>query len=163
MPADVQIRELTWTNTGVDKTGSDVYFKFADDTNSDSNDPIPIPVSGSAYSYTKQFQLYINNTPMSQITNLKAYTSGTNNLGTGYHLQYDTQSSWSANVNTNISGTDLFTATSSSPINLGAGPYTSVGYIGSILRIQAYVDSTATPTMPAPTVFAQLTFAYDEQ
>ena len=159
MAADVQIHELTGSGAGVDKTGSTVRFKSADETSVDTNNRLQVPSSGNNYSYTKQLQAYFNTAPDTDIQDMEAYTDGSNDFGTGVGVQYDVQTSFQTNVNTDIAGTDLFGATSGSPISLGAGPFTSTGYKGDILRAQMSVADTASQgTLSAET----LTLAYTE-
>ena len=66
------------------------------------------------------------------------------------------------NINTTISGTDLFTKTSGAVVDLDAvntGPHTGTGYKGDHIRMQMSITSTASQgTLIAET----LTFAYDE-
>lgn len=158
MAATVQIHEMTSASTGVDKTNGTVRFKSADETTVDTNNRLQIPGSGNTYSYTKQLQFYFATAPSVDIQNLKAYSSGTNPW-TGVTVQYDVQTGFSTNVNTDIAGTDLFTATSAAPIDLGVGPHTGTGYKGNILRLQMVVSSTASSgTLTAET----LTLSYDE-
>jgi len=162
MAADVQIHEMTGATTGVDKTNGTVRFKSADETTVDTNNRLQIPTSGTNYSYTKQLRFYFNTPPDTDIQDLEAYSDGNNDFGDGIGVQYDTSGAFSANVNTNINGTDLFTATSSSPIDMdanNAGPHTGTGYKGDFLRLQMTVASNAQPgTLNAET----LTFAYKE-
>jgi hypothetical protein len=160
--ATVQIHEMTGTTTGVDKTSGTVRFKSADETSVDTNNRVQIPGSGTTYSYTKMLRFYFSTGPSTDITNLRAYSDGSNGFGTGVGVQYTSTGSWAANVNTNISGTDLFTKTSGAVIDLdvtNTGPHTSTGYKGDFLRLQLTVADTAGPgQLTAET----LTFAYDE-
>lgn len=162
MAATVQIHEMSALSTGVDKTSSTVRFKSADENTVDTTNRLQIPAAATDYSYTKQLRFYFSVGPSVDITNLRAYTDGANGFGTGVTVEYDLSGTWSANVDTDITGTDLFTATSGSPADLDAintGPHTSTGYKGDLLRMQMHVASTASPgTLTAET----LTFAYDE-
>lgn len=162
MAADVQIHEMTGASAGVNKTSSTVRFKSADETSVDTNNRLQIPSSGTSYSYTKTLRFYFATAPSVDIQNLRAYSDGANSFGTGIGVQYTTSGSWAANVNTDIAGTDLFTKTSASPIDMDTinpGPHTGTGYKGDFLRLQMTVASTASPgTLTAET----LTFAYDE-
>lgn len=163
MAADVQIHEMTAATTGVDKTSSTVRFKSADETSVDTNNRLQVPSTGNTtYSYTKQLRFYFNTAPSTDIQDLEAYSDGSNDFGTGIGVQYDTSGSFTTNVNTDISGTDLFTKTSSSPIDMDAvntGPHTGTGYKGDFLRLQMTVEDTAEAgTLTAET----LTFAYTE-
>ena len=51
-------------------------FKTADDATIDLNNPIPIPPSGTKYSYWKQIYLYCGTQPATQVDNIKFYTDG---------------------------------------------------------------------------------------
>jgi hypothetical protein len=163
MAATVQIHEMTALAAGVDKTSGTVRFKTADDQTVDTNARMQVPAAGTNYSYTKQLRFYFSSGPSVDIQNLRAYSDGSNTFGTGVGVQYSLPGiTWGANINTNISGTDLFTKTSGSPIDLDAvstGPHTGTGYKGDLLRLQMTVASTASPgTLTAET----LTLAYDE-
>ncbi len=146
MPADVQVHELTGAGAGTDKTSGTVRFRANDATTVDTNNRLQVPPSGMTYSYTKQTQFKFETAPSVDIQNLRTYSDGANSFGTGIGVQYDVQGSFAANINTNIAGTDLFTKTSGSPIDLDAintGPHTGTGYKGDILRMQMTVASTA--------------------
>jgi len=162
MAATVQIHEMTASDTGTDKTDGTVRFKSADETSVDTNNRLTIPTSGTDYSYTKQLQLNVTVAPDTDLQDLEAYSDGGNGFGTGVGVQYDTDGSFSANVDTDISGTDLFTADSGSPIDMDAtntGPHTGTGYQGDLLRLQMTIADTAEQgTLTAET----LTFAYTE-
>ena len=162
MAADVQIHEMTGNSAGVNKTSGTVRFKSANETSVDANNRLQIPASGTTYSYTKQLRFYFNTAPSVDIRNLRAYTDGTNNFGTDVGVQYTLSSAFSANVNTNISGTNIFTKTAGSPISMDAlntGPHTSTGYKGDFLRIQMSITSSS---VPGQLTAETLTFAYDE-
>lgn len=57
-------------------------FKTADDGNIDTNNPIPIPASGTNYSFWKHVYLKCVGGSFTQINNVKFYTGGTG-FGTG--------------------------------------------------------------------------------
>jgi len=162
MAATVQIHEMTATDTGTDKTDGTVRFKSADNTTVDTNNRLTVPESGTNYSYTKQLQLNVTVAPDTDLQDLEAYSDGSNGFGTGIGVQYDVQSSFQSQQNTDISGTDLFTADSGSPIDMDAnntGPHTGTGYQGDILRLQMTVADTASQgSLSAET----LTFSYTE-
>ena len=165
MAADVQIREMSAATTGVDKTSGTIRFKSADENTVDTNNRLQIPGAGTDYSYTKQLRVYFNTAPSVDIQNLRAYSDGGSGFGTGVGVQYDVPAGGLGsfpNVDTDIAGTDLFTKTSGSPIDLDAintGPHTGTGYKGDILRLQMTVASTASSGQLAAET---LTVAYDE-
>lgn len=164
MAATVQIHEMTAAAAGVDKTSGTIRFKAANDTNVDTNDRLQIPTGATIYSYTKHARFYFSTGPSVDIQNLRCYTDG-GGFGTGIAVQYDIPGGGLGtfpNINTNISGTDLFTKTSGSAVDLDAintGPHTGTGYKGDHIRMQMSVANTASPgQLTAET----LTFAYDE-
>jgi hypothetical protein len=163
MAAIVQIHEMSALATGVNKTTGTVRFKAADNATVDTADRLQIPAAGSIYSYTKQLRFYFDTAPSTDITNLRAYSDGSSGFGTGVSVGYaNAGNTFSANVNTDISGTDLFTANSTAPIDLdvtNTGPHTSTGYKGDLLKLQMAVASTAGPGALSEET---LTFAYDE-
>lgn len=56
-------------------------FKTADDATIDTNNPLPVPSSGTTYSYWKQVYLFCSTAPSTQIDNVKFYTDGSSNWG----------------------------------------------------------------------------------
>ena len=162
MAATVKIYEMTADAAGVDKTSETVRFKSADETTVDTTNRLQIPAADTDYSYTKQLRVNVTVAPSVDIQNLEAYTDGANGFGTGVGVQYDVSGSFEANVDTDISGTDLFTKTSGSPIDLdaiNAGPHTGTGYKGDFLRLQMSIGSTASPGSLTP---EDLTISFDE-
>jgi hypothetical protein len=102
MAATVLIEEMTASTTGVDKTSSTVRFKSADETSVDTNNRISIPAASTTYSYTKQLRFHVTVAPSTDISNLRAYSDGSNSYGTGVGLQYTLSGTFASNVNTNI-------------------------------------------------------------
>lgn len=61
------------TDNGSNKT----RFKQADNPNIDGSNPIPVPASGSNYSYWKHMYLFVATTAdMTQVNNVKFYSDG---------------------------------------------------------------------------------------
>ncbi len=163
MSASVEILEMTATNSGVDKTSGTVRFKSADETATGTTNRLQIPTSTTStnYSYTKSLQFYFATAPSVDIQNLRAYTDGTNNYGTGVAAQYDMHTQWATNTNANIAGADLFTAKATQPIDMdvtNVGPHTGTGLHGDALRIQMAITGTASPGTLSAEV---LTMAWD--
>jgi len=164
MAATVQIHEVTATNTGGDKTSDTVRFKSADETTVDTTNRLQIPAAGSDYSYTKQLRAYVSVAPDTDLTNLQAYSDGNNDFGTGVGVQYDVVQTFGANVDTDISGTDLFTKTAGAAIDMDSNDTQhtdgdSPDYWGDNLRLQMTVANTASPGALSTET---LTFSYDE-
>lgn len=165
MAATVLIREKNGAGeTATDKTSGTIRMKNADNATVDLVNPLVIPASpGFDYSWEKWLRLHIGGTgPSSQITNLKFYTDGANNLGTGVELYAKAVASYATPAEgTAITGyTNAFTYTSGAPLSLGAGPFSSINTdMGSYLVLLARVAETATQGLTASET---LTFAYDE-
>lgn len=71
------------TQQNVDSlTPVNIRFKTADDATIDTNNPIPIPTSGTKYSYWKQIYMKCATAPSTKVDNVKFYTDGSN-FGTG--------------------------------------------------------------------------------
>lgn len=163
MAATVQIWEMTADTQGVDKTSDTVRFKSADETSVDSSNRLQIPGAGTDYSYTKQLRANITGAPTVDCTNLRAYTDGSNDFGTGVGVQYDTQQTFQTQTDADISGSDLFAETAGSPVDMDqtndTTGKTDTGAYGDHLRLQMTVANTASPGALTPET---LTFAYDE-
>lgn len=127
-----------------------------------TTNPVKIPTAGTNYSYWGSFRIQVtSNTGSSTIDNLKFYTDGTNNFGTGisgvvasasgYVQATGTQGTTgdelttSSYSNLNEAPSDAFGYTSGSPLSLttsGTGT-SSTGFIGDYVVYQIQVDSTA--------------------
>jgi hypothetical protein len=97
----------------------------------------------------------------SQITNIVAFSDGSNGLGTGIGIFAKATASYAqpTQASATTGYTDLFTYTSGSPLSLGAGPFTSTGEKGDHLVMMMTVADTASGGM-TPT--ETLTVAWDE-
>lgn len=167
MAATIQIHELTTdADTGVDKTSGTVRFKNANNSSVDSNDPMVVPGAGTDHSFVKKLRAYMEVPPDTSVSNLQWYSDGANGFGTGITCTYvNLGVTFGTQNETDHAGTDLFSATSGSPINgdaTDAGPFVPADdntYIGDILELQLHVASTATNgTLSAET----LTLSWDE-
>lgn len=156
----VELHEYTATDTGVDKTADTIRFKSAVNTNVDTADRLTIPAADTDYSYTKQVRLYCSAAASVSLENVAAYSDGSNDFGTGVEIFYDTAAEWVAEIDTDISGTDLFTKTDGATIDMGGSDLTATtGYFGDVLRLQMHITSTASPGALSPET---LTLSYDE-
>lgn len=166
MAATVQIISLHGatgsTETQVD--GGSMRFKVADNDTADANNPIPIPPSGTNYSYIKQIRFKTTVAPDNLINNLQVYSDGSSGMGTGVSVTTKTYGSGSyinpaTQGTTQLSGTsDLFGYTSGSSLAV-TGSTSTTGLFGDIIAMQMGVASTATQgTTPSETV----TFQFDE-
>lgn len=171
------------TSTNTDPLGPpNVRFKYADDALIDSNDPIPIPPSGTKYSRWKSLYLKCTGAPNTQVDNVQFYTDGSN-FGTGITVrvgqQFPTKNSGSNTgyrvatpVDTAIlnnyagisSVADAFTYTSGSTlvgpsISEAGAKITTTNQFTNYLILQMEVISTASPGNLTDETF---TLQYDE-
>lgn len=160
---------------------AELRFKQADDATIDSNDPMPIPTSGTEFSRWKQIYLVCTTAPDTQVDNVRFFTDGSN-FGTGITVRAGDQFPLKADlVNTGYdvsdanavmtthtditSSTEVFANfTAGSPL---AGPTISeagaiidaINETTNYLVLQMEVISTASPGNLADETF---TFRYDE-
>jgi hypothetical protein len=176
MAATVQIREKNGAGqTATDKTSGTVRFKDADNSTVDLNNPLIVPGSGQEYSFEKWLRLHIASGTFTQISNLRAYTDGSNGYGTGiklWHALDGTYSTPAVPTESNdppqhdaVGMTDFFAKTSGSPADLDAintGPFDSTGLpkdIGDYLVLVVEVEPTASQGLKTAET---ITFAWDE-
>jgi hypothetical protein len=146
MAATVRIVQKNGAGATATDASGGIRFKNADNATVDLANPMVKPTSGSDFSYEKWLRLEVTGGTYSQITNIKAYSDGTNSLGTGVLLWAKAVTSYStpAEATATTGYTNFFTYTSGSPLSLGAGPYTSTGEKGDHLVMMCEVQSTAT-------------------
>jgi len=163
-----------------------IRFKTSDDATIDSINPVPIPPSGTNYSFINSIYMRCTTAPDTQVDNVKFYTDGTG-YGTGITLNVGDQfpiktsaSNAGYDVATGTIGTtglemtvehgdvtsvtDAFTFTVGSPltgpsINEDSSVINAIGETTNYLILQAAVISTATPGNKTDET---LTFQYDE-
>lgn len=165
MVATVQILENnTVSQTTTDKTSGTIRFKTADNATVDTVAPMVVPSGSPNYSFEKWLQLNVTVAPATNITNLRAYSDGTNSFGTGVALSAKAVSAFVTPVlGTTLSGfTDFFTYTSASSLTTAASSattFTGTGAKGYFLVMVMQVSSTATQgALSAET----LTWSFDE-
>jgi hypothetical protein len=162
MAATVQIIEKTGAGgTPTDKTSGTVRFKNADNATVDLVNPMVVPPSGTDYSFEKWLRFNVSGGTYTQITNVKAYSDGSNGMGTGVGLYAKAVTSFAtpAEATSTAGYTDFFSYTSGSALTLGAGPYTSTGEKADHLVMMCTVASTASGGV---TSSETLTMAWDE-
>lgn len=146
--------------TATDKTSGVVRFKNADDAVVDLNNPMVIPATGSDWSFEKWLRLNVSGI-FTQISNLKFYTDGTSGFGTGVNTWAKSSATYTtpAELTSSTGYLDAFGYTSAAPLDIGVGPYTVAGDIGSYVVLGLEVQSTASQgTLASETI----TFSYDE-
>jgi hypothetical protein len=180
MAATVTIRRWTGASGGPTKTditgiNSRANAEDAHSTAGTTN-PVRIPDAGSNYSYWVTTRLSCDVTPAGTINNLRWYSDGNNNLGTGVTCVGAVGSNYVQATGTQgTSGTELtqgnhagldeapanvFTYTSGSPKSLtGSISNPNTGDFGQFFVYQVAVASTAGPGATASETF---TWQYDE-
>lgn len=162
MAATVQIIEKNGAGgTATDKTSGNVRFKKADNSTVDLVNPLVKPSSGNDFSFEKWLRLNVTGGTYSAISNIRAYSDGSNGLGTGVSLYGKAVASFAtpAQATATTGYTDFFTYTSGSSLSLGAGPFTGTGEKGDHLVMMMMIDNTVAGGLtPSET----LTLAWDE-
>jgi hypothetical protein len=162
MAATVQIVEKNGAGaTATDKTSGTIRFKNADSATVDTSNPMTVPGAGTDYSFEKWVIFKVASGTYTEITNIEAYSDGSNGLGTGVGVYAKAVTTYATPAEaTSTSGyTDFFTYTSGSPLTLGAGPYTSTGEKGDHLVMIMTVGTSASG---GATANETLTIAWDE-
>lgn len=181
MPATVIINRATGIGpTLTDISSSNTVVNIADSHQSTaigSSNPIPIPVVGVSNSFWCCTRLQCTVAPSGTINNIRWYTDGANNFGTGISCIGDSASSYLQATGSTIVapyGTPLnqtnyptlasvtpgsvFAFTPSSPKAI-TGSTTTTGEFGHYFVYQIVVDTSAAP---GPTNQETFTWAYDE-
>jgi len=145
--------------------------------NTDVTNPCVKPESGTNYSWWKTTALEAESAPTTYINNVKLYSDGSNDLGTGMGVKVATASSYvqatgDAETGTQLTmanhaglaaePTDLFAFTSGSPMTVpieGGGNHTGTGRITDFVVMQMDIADTAEGGQKGP---EQLTYRYDE-
>ncbi len=146
--ATVTIRRWTGSSGGPTKTDitSANTVANAQDTHeataSSSSNPIQIPAAGTNYSYWVTTQLSVDaNGDSHTIDNVKWYTDGSNNLGTGITCKVNTASGYIQATGTSGTTGDLLNTTNHT--NLAGATSDSFGYTsGSPLSVTGTTSST---------------------
>lgn len=175
------------TEQNVDALGPpNIRFKTADDATIDTNNPIPIPSSGTKYSYWKQVYMKCATAPSTKCDNIKFYTDG-GGFGTGItvkvgtetptknstpsHAGYeiatgtpgDTGNEMVASHASLTGSSDAFSFTSASPKSVSISETSSqidaIGEMTNYLIFQMEVISTASPGNLTDETW---TYKYDE-
>lgn len=178
MAATVTIRRWTGTTGSpvkTDITGINTRANAADaHSTNDTTNSVLIPASGSNYSYFVSTRLSVDAITAGTVNNIKWYTDGTNNFGTGVTaLAQDATGYVQATGTTGTTGivlnttnystltgapVDPFTFTSGSPKTI-TGSTSTTGDVGNFLVYQLVVASTAASGASAQETF---TWQYDD-
>jgi hypothetical protein len=174
------------TQSATSKAGSTVKFKSADDAIVSTDNPLVKPNAGVYRSYEKWLRCYISDLGDSaSVSNIEVFTTGTPNTGISvWAATFDTYCDANGDAEADphaprIGGyssanalpqpkTNLFLATSTDPISLGAGPFSEnqadgdivEAGVGSYLALQMEVLPSATT---GSTRSYQVIVRYDEE
>lgn len=162
MAATVQLQENNGAGPSTtDKTSGTIRFKNADNATVDTVNPMVKPTSGSDWSYEKWIGFNVTAGTYTSITNIKAYSDGTNGW-TGVNLWAKAASSTystPAEATTTTGYSNFFGYTANGALTIGSGTYSSTGVKGNYLVMAMEVLSTAgSGTLAGET----LTVSYDE-
>ncbi len=169
------------TEQDTDELGPpNIRFKQEDNATIDTNNPVPIPTTGSNFSYWKHVYLQCGSAPDTQIDNIKFYTDG-GGFGTGIFLNIgsetptknsgsnsgyevaDTASTMSGNHTEIINVLNAFSFTSGSTkdvsISEASNIIDAIGETSDYIIFQLVVDNSASPGNLADET---LTIRYDE-
>jgi hypothetical protein len=156
MAAVVQIVEKNGAGgTATDKTSDIVRFKLADNATVDTVNPLVKPGAGTEYSYEKWLRFKVDSGTYTQIDNIKVYSDGSNDMGTGVSVYAKAVTTYAtpAEASSTSGYTDFFTYTSGSPLDLGGDSSTGAGEKGDhcvmIMTLSTSVSGgiTASETM----------------
>lgn len=180
MAATVTIRRWTGASTAPTKTNiTSINTRCnAEDAHSTAGttNPIQIPTTGTNYSFWCSTRLSADTTPSGTINNLRWFTDGTNNFGTGVTNKGQSATSYVQATGTlGVTGTqlttvnhagliaapvDVFGFTSAAPKSLtGSISNPSTGDFGDFFVYQFEVATTAAPGATPQETFS---WRYDE-
>jgi len=182
MAADVRIVRVTGpvgSQTVTDITTLNTRANAMDShSTNDTGNPVQIPASGFNYSFWVVTRLKANSSPSGTINNIKWYSDGANNFGTGITCKGNTATSYvQATGTVGVTGNQLTTASystlsaapgdvfasgfnSSNPKSVnGSISNPSTGEFGNYFVYQIAVDNTATAGQSGQETF---TWKYDE-
>lgn len=177
MAATVTIRR--WTGTTGSPTKTDITSintrANAEDahTTAGTTNSILVPAAGSNYSYWVATRLSVDAITAGTVNNIKWYTDGSNNFGTGVTATGNTATSYvqatgtagttgiqltTGNYSTVTTPVDPFTFTSGSPKSV-TGTISATGDLGDFFVYQLVVGTTAASGATAQETF---TWQYDD-
>lgn len=166
----VKIRR--WTGASGSETKSDItdtntrYLASDEHTVAGETNSVLVPDTGNNYSFKVTTRLYYDGTGTGTVDNIKWFTDGTNNLGTGVNLNVKTASTYSQATGTEnetgdemTGGSDAFSYTEDNPLEV-AGSVTDPANedFGDFVECQGVLDPTAEAGVKPQ---EQITFRFD--
>jgi hypothetical protein len=177
MAADIDIYRLTGTAATPTYTsiiGASTRMSTSDSATPAATNPLPIPSSGSNYTYWVTTQLYAACAPDNSINNVKWYTDSSNTFGTGLNALVTAASSYVQATGTSGSSgvllgtgchlgacaaSDFFLYTSSCKLPVAGSIGSTTGSFADRVVYQVRADTTASPGNSGEET---LTWEYDE-
>ncbi len=143
---------LVWENSTSSSTPtwnsvSLLRFKFANDNNNDTNDPLVRPATGTAYSYEKYCRINVTVSPAVQLTNLRLVLgsdvadSGGSTTGLALYRRFTSTYATPAQPSSN-SGLAQVTTTGETWPNAGTVSSTTTGQWGDMVVLVLEIAST---------------------
>ena len=162
MVADINImRVTTSSSTLTDITSACTRISTSDSPTPALTNPIPIPTSGSNYSYWATTTLYAASPADNSINNITWYSDGVNSFGTGVSATVATASQFVVPTGTagssgiilstgchgglNGAPSSLFLYTSSCQLAVAGSVAAVTGSFGEKVVFQVSIDTTASP------------------
>jgi len=163
MVADVNIMRITAAGcTLTDITSACTRVSTSDSPTPGAGNPIPVPTSGSNYSYWLSTILYAACAPDNSITNITWYTDGSNTFGTGTQGTVITASEYvpatgtsgssgiilstACHLGLNGAPSDLFLYASGCQLAVAGSIATATGsFPDDHVVLQVSIDTTASP------------------
>lgn len=176
MPATVQIRSLTGQNASITSTNITSGSLRLGTSDEVSPSTIPVPSSGSNYSFWRTTQLHATVAPDNALNNIKWWTDGNNTFGTGITALIAAASGYASAVGAAGSSgsllssanhgafrgtatSSLFLYTSSCKLSVTGSLGATTGSFGDRVVFQLSVDTTGSA---GNTAEETLTWSYDE-
>lgn len=163
MTATTGIRSYHGAAGATEATVTAVRFKKADNDTADTNNRMPIPPSGTEYSYVKHLALYVVSGTYTLIDTIKAYGDGALPTGVGMYMADASYANPVSNADAALGSFSNNYAgyTSAAPLSLaGSAASNATGKVQTnYLQMQmSVVNGAASGVMTAET----LTFSYLE-
>lgn len=145
--ATTSIKSYHGSSAGTSADVTAIRFKLADNDTADTDNRIPIPSTGTQYSYLKHLALACSTSPSSLIDTVQVYGDGSLPTGVGIFIRDHAYSDPTSNEDTELSGFDdnYTDYTSSAPLSVaGSISNPSTGKITTnYIQMQMSIATTA--------------------
>lgn len=166
MAATVQIISYHGAGAATENTitSSTIRYKQADDDTQDTSNPVPVPTSGTNYSYAKWTKIKVTSAPTGDITNLRWFSDGVS-WGTGVDLYVGKTATYTQSTAATLNSVASVVATTyvaATPLTINAGTVLSATTgtgTQDYVCTQVRVTTTASAGVTAARAY---TYRYDE-